>query len=123
MRVRARLQALMILPIRHIPAADWPTVAERVAAARRHAGTSAAEAAEAIDATETELLAFEAGDPVLGVYDLQLLADLLGTTTGAWFCGDERPLFRSTDKAACEEAARIGAGLMARHLASEAAAG
>lgn len=111
-----------MLPVQHIPAADWPVVSERFAAARIQAGFTLAQVAEAIDATEDEVRAFEGGHPSLGIYDLRVLADLWRTTTGAWFCGDKKPLLRSSDGGLAEEAAQIGAGLMARYLAEEALA-
>jgi hypothetical protein len=75
-----------------------------------------------IDAEPSELLGFEGGDPVLGMYDLKILADGLGTTTGAWFYGDEKPMFRgSSQDAGDEQAAEIGTALMRQYLAVQAA--
>lgn len=111
-----------MLPVPQIPAADWPTVGQRFAASRRAAGVSVADAAAAIRATEDDVRAFEAGQPTLGVFDLRVLAERWGTTTGAWFCQDQPPLYRSSAGASADEAAEIGQKLMARYLAEEALA-
>jgi transcriptional regulator with XRE-family HTH domain len=104
------------LPIAALPVADWATVAQRARTTRESAGLSVAAAAEAIGVPRSDLEAFESGEAVLGVFDLQALADLYGTTTGAWFHGDERPVFRGADTTASREATQIGVQLMSEYL-------
>jgi len=111
-----------MLPVQQIPAADWPTVGKRFAASRRAARISLGDAAAVIEATEGDVRAFEKGQPTLGVFDLRVLAERWGTTTGAWFCEDQPPLYRSSAGASSDEAAEIGQKLMARYLAEEALA-
>lgn len=66
-------------------AADWPTIAQRVAAARKAAGATVADAARLVDAEPAEIEAFERGEPVLAVYDLYVLAQAWGASFLTWF--------------------------------------
>lgn len=111
------------LPIASAAVADWATVIERAIASREAAEMALAAAASAADIDEASLAAFESGRPVLGMFDLQQLASVYGTTLGAWMHQDEPPLFRGEDHAASKEAEEIALALMTQFLAAEALAG
>jgi hypothetical protein len=102
--------------IESFPPSDWSTVGQRMREARASAGVDAATAAAWLNVDADELRASEEGDMQLGVYELTFFAERLGTTFGAWLCGDERPLFRGEDRAASEAAAAIGQDLMSEFL-------
>ncbi len=106
------------------PADGWRTVGARVAQTRRTNGVEPAHIEETLGIAPDELARLEAGDPVLSMHELKLLADLLDTTTGAWFYSDERPMFRGSGGADnAHAAASLGRELMMQYLALKAACG
>jgi transcriptional regulator with XRE-family HTH domain len=102
--------------------ADWSTVGQRMAAARHEVGLALDDLAGPVGLDAGDLSRQEAGEPVLGSFDLERVAGFLGTTIGAWFYEDQRAMFRGVgDDRAATEAEEIGRRLMAEYLAVEAA--
>ena len=107
-------------PVPAVPASDWLTIGARAARCRTEVAVSPEDVQKLLGTPVGDLLAFEAGEPVISVYEIEGLATMLGTHPGAWFCGDEAPLFRGADSSASKEATDLGTSLMADFLAAEA---
>jgi hypothetical protein len=105
-----------------VPIADWTTIAARFAASLADAGMSVDEVSAQTAIPRDDVQAFVDGDPVLGAYELEQLAEALNLTVGTWFCEDQAPLFRGKDDEAAA-AATLGVELMTEYLAVEALAG
>lgn len=107
------------LPAR--PVADWATVGQRIARSREEAKLAVDVAAARADISIDDLQRQEAGEATLDSFDLDALAGALGTTTGAWFYGDEHAMFRGGgERDVAAEAEKLGLALMSQYLAVEA---
>lgn len=103
------------------PVADWATVGTRLMEVRQAAGLERHELARQAGVDAADLARQEHGEPVLDAFDLQALARVLSTTTGAWFYADEAAMFRGiADRRAADEAEALGRTMMSRFLATEA---
>ena len=106
------------------PVADWATVGVRLAHTRRAAGLEPLDLARKAGVDVDDLARQEAGEPLLDSFDLQAIAVVLETTTGAWFYGDERAMFRGSGNGQAARAAEdIGRRLMSEFLATQAVCG
>lgn len=110
--------------VRALPATDWLVVGRRIANSIERAGLTIESASVHAGLDADDVQRQVNGEPRLSAFELQQLAELLATTTGAWFYDDRPALFRgqaASDAAA--DAERIGRELMLRHLGLEAACG
>lgn len=106
------------------PVEDWATIGARVAEAREAKGLKLSDVQQVVGIAPNDLLRLEVGEAVISMHEMKVLADLLDTTTGAWFYADQRPIFRgAAEDGAAREAEVVGRDLMMKFLAVEAVCG
>jgi hypothetical protein len=107
-----------------LPVNGWVAVGSAIGESLARAGRQLDDVSVLLELEADDLKRQVGGEPVLSSFELQRLAEALGTTTGVWFYGDRPALFRGEDASgAAAAAAAIGRELMLRHLALEAASG